>query len=82
MTVNGEAPGARSARRPWRYEISVRGHLGETMRLAFPALRAEMRGADTVLTGELPDASALYGVLAEIESLGLELIEVRRLQSP
>jgi len=69
-------------RRPWRYEISVRGHLGEMTRLAFPALRAETRGADTVLTGELPDTSALYGVLAEIESLGLELIEVRRLQTP
>jgi hypothetical protein len=82
MPINGEAPGARSARRPWRYEISVRGHLGETVRLAFPALRAKTRGADTVLTGELPDTSALYGVLAEIESLGLELIEVRRLQSP
>jgi len=82
MPINGEAPGARSPRRPWRYEISVRGHLGETMRLAFPALRAETRGADTVLTGELPDTSALYGVLAEIESLGLELIEVRRLQLP
>jgi hypothetical protein len=78
---NSEAPRARSARRPWRYEISVRGHLGEMMRLAFPALRAETRGADTVLTGELPDTSALYGVLAEIEALGLELIEVRRLRT-
>jgi hypothetical protein len=31
-----------------------------------------------VLTGALPDQSALYGMLAEIEALGLELIEVRR----
>jgi epsilon-lactone hydrolase len=82
MPSNGEAPGARSARQPWRYQISVRGHLGETMRVAFPALRAETRGADTVLTGELPDTSALYGVIAEIEALGLELIEVRRLRPP
>ena len=27
----------------------------------------------------LPDRAALYGVLAEIEALGLELLEVRRL---
>jgi hypothetical protein len=27
----------------------------------------------------LPDQAALYGVLAEIEALGLELLEVRRL---
>jgi hypothetical protein len=33
----------------------------------------------TVLTGPLPDQAALYGVLAEIEALGLELLEVRRL---
>jgi len=82
MPSSSEVPRARSARRPWRYEISVRGHLGEMMRLAFPNLRAQTRGADTVLTGELPDTSALYGVLVEIETLGLELIEVRRLLSP
>jgi len=35
-------------------------------------------GANTVLTGGL-DQSALYGVLAEIEALGLDLLEVRRL---
>jgi hypothetical protein len=32
-----------------------------------------------VLTGLLPDPSALYGILAQIEALGLELIEIRRL---
>jgi hypothetical protein len=62
-----------------QYEICVRGHLGETMRFAFPAMQAQRRGQDTVLTGALPDQSALYGMLAEIEALGLELIEVRRL---
>jgi len=49
------------------------------IRSAFPALRAEPRGEDTVLSGTLPDRAALYGVLAEIEALGLELLEVRRL---
>ena len=62
-----------------QYAIYVRGHLGETMRSAFPSLRAQPRGEDTVLTGALPDQAALYGVLAEIEALGLELLEVRRL---
>jgi hypothetical protein len=32
-----------------------------------------------VLTGLLPDRSALYGTLAEIEALGLDLIELRKL---
>jgi hypothetical protein len=64
---------------PQRYEICVRGRLGETIRSAFPALQARTRGDATVLTGVLADQAALYGVLAEIEALGLELIEVRRL---
>jgi hypothetical protein len=62
-----------------QYEIRVRGHLGETMRGAFPELRARVDGADTVLTGLLSDQAAVYGVLAAIESLGLELLEVRRI---
>ena len=49
------------------------------MRSAFPALEADKRGEDTLLTGTLQDQAALYGVLAVIEELGLELVEVRRL---
>ena len=64
---------------PHRYRIRVRGRLGPTMRCAFPALQARASGGDTVLTGPLCDRAALYGVLAEIEALGLELLEVRRL---
>jgi hypothetical protein len=71
--------GAVSGPQPQQYEIWVRGHLGEIMRSTFPALRAQQRGEDTVLTGTLPDQAALHGVLAEIDALGLELLEVRRL---
>jgi hypothetical protein len=60
------------------YEIRVRGHLGQTMRTAFPELRVRVEGGDTVLIGSLPDQAAVYGVLAAIESLGLELVAVRR----
>jgi hypothetical protein len=49
------------------------------MRSAFPTLRAQAKGGDTLLTGPLPDRAALHGVLAEIEALGLELLEVHRL---
>lgn len=66
-------------RQPQQYKICVRGHLGETLRSAFPGLQARTRDDDTMLTGVLADQAALYGVLAEIEALGLELIEVRRL---
>jgi len=62
---------------PARYAIRIHGHLGATVLSAFPALVPHWNGADTVLTGRL-DRSALYGVLAEIEALGLELVEVRQ----
>jgi hypothetical protein len=61
-----------------RYVIRIDGHLGATVLSAFPALASQRHGAHTVLTGLL-DQSALYGVLAEIEALGLDLLEVRQL---
>ncbi|MCU1617695.1 MAG: hypothetical protein JWO98_5235 [Frankiales bacterium] len=63
-----------------RYAIRINGHLGAAMLCAFPHMRSQRRGAHTVLTGLL-DRSALYGVLAEIEALGLDLVEVRRLET-
>jgi hypothetical protein len=65
--------------RPVRYQIRIRGRLGRTIRAAFPGLRAESRGEDTLLAGVLADQAALHGVLIQIEALGLELVDVRRL---
>jgi len=59
------------------YGIRVRGVLSDTLLEAFPGLHARTERGETVLSGELPDRAAFYGVLAEIESLGLELLEVR-----
>jgi hypothetical protein len=60
------------------YTIRIRGHLGATVLSAFPALVSQRHDAHTVLTGLL-DRAALYGVLAEIEALGLDLLEIRQL---
>jgi len=64
--------------KPVWYEISVRGRLSKTLIGAFPGLEEQVRGAETVLAGSLPDQAALYGVLYLVEALGLELLEVRR----
>jgi len=79
--------GEQRGRKPAAYQIRVRGHLGPAMRRAFPAgpamrrafpaLQAEAQARDTVLRG-VTDQAALYGALARIEELGLELLEVRR----
>jgi hypothetical protein len=66
---------------PAGYQIRVRGHLGAAALRAFPALHAATQGGDTLLRG-VADQAALHGVLARIEELGLELIEVRRLKEP
>ena len=63
---------------PARYVIRISGHLGATVLSAFPAMAPQNHGAHTVLTGLL-DRSALYAVLAEIEALGLDLLELRKL---
>lgn len=44
---------------------------------AFPTLTQRTSGQDTVLSGPLPDHSALYGVIHQLETLGLELLQVR-----
>jgi epsilon-lactone hydrolase len=65
---------------PVLYQIRVNGHLGPILLSAFPALVSQQQGTETVLTGLLADAAALYGVLSEIEALGLELLEVRQVR--
>jgi hypothetical protein len=62
-----------------RYMIRIKGHLGATLLSAFPSMAWERQGPETVLTGVL-DRAGLHGVLAEIEALSLELLEVRQLE--
>jgi hypothetical protein len=40
---------------------------------------AELKGSETELIGLLEDRSAVFGVLAQIEALGLELLELRQI---
>jgi hypothetical protein len=63
------------------YTIRISGHLGATFLSAFPAMAWKQQGAETVLIGVL-DRPGLYGVLAEIEALGLDLLEIRQIAEP
>jgi hypothetical protein len=71
---------------PGLYTIRIRGRLGATALSAFPTMVSELKDGETVLTGSLEDRSAVFGVLAQIEALGLELLELRHMtaesQSP
>ena len=62
------------------YEIRIKGRLSDSLCGAFEDFNAAVRPAETVMRGELRDQAELHGVLERIQSLGLELLEVRRLE--
>ena len=65
------------------YEIRIKGRLSDSLLAAFEGLDATVEPVETVLRGPVQDQAALYGLLNRIQSLGLELVEVRRLpQAP
>ena len=55
-------------------------HAGGNNQRTMTAAPAASRSAqDTLLTGSLPDQSALYGGIDQLEALGLQLPEIRHL---
>jgi hypothetical protein len=66
---------------PGLYTIRIRGRLGTTALSAFPSMVCELKYGETVLTGVLEDRSAVFGILGQIEALGLELLELRRIRA-
>ena len=66
---------------PDLYTFRIKGRLGATALSGFPSMASELKCGETVLSGSLEDRSAVFGVLAQIEALGLELIEVRQIQA-
>ena len=64
------------------YQLRVEGAIPPDLLRDLDGLRVSVEPAETVLSGTLPDESALFGVLVRIHSLGLKLLEVRRLTDP
>jgi len=64
--------------KPTNYEITVRGRIGPALVDAFEGMTVTAASTDTLLRGRIVDQAALHGVLELIESLGLELLGVRR----
>ncbi|MFE2263103.1 hypothetical protein [Streptomyces griseosporeus] len=62
-----------------RYEIRVEGILSDTLAKAFPELGHVVMSGQTVLYGPVVDEAHLYGLLARCRSLGLHVVEMRRL---
>ena len=68
-----------AAVRPAYYEIRVAGALPPEALLDYERLSASVEPVETVLYGPLLDQAALHGLLARLETLGVQILEVRRL---
>jgi len=62
------------------YEIRVAGVLPPEALLDFDRLTASVEPVETVVHGPLQDQAALHGLLARLETIGVQVIEVRRLR--
>lgn len=67
-----------AAVRPSYYEIRVVGALPPEALLDYERLTASVEPVETVLHGPLLDQAALNGLLARLETLGVQILEVRR----
>ena len=61
---------------PSHYELTVKGQPGELLRAAFDDVVVCSAPGVTILSAEL-DQPGLHGLLARIEDLGLELLDMR-----
>jgi hypothetical protein len=61
------------------YEISVSGELPASVLEEIESFTVEVVPVRTVMRGPVPDQAALHGIINRLQSLGLELIEVRRI---
>ena len=68
--------------KPALYHIKVRGNLEIKWSEWFDGFSITIQAnAETVLTGEVADQSALHGLLAKVRDLSLPLLEVKRLEN-
>jgi hypothetical protein len=65
---------------PDLYTIRIKGRLGPAALSAFPTMVPELKDSETELTGLLEDRSAVFGIIGQIEALGLELLELRQIR--
>jgi hypothetical protein len=61
------------------YEIRVSGTLPPEALLDFDRLSASVEPVETVVHGPIQDQAALHGLLARLEEIGVQVLEIRRL---
>jgi hypothetical protein len=64
------------------YEITFVGQAGSALRAEFDDCEVRVGQGTTTLRAELPDQSALQGLLQRMNGLGLELVDMRVVAPP
>lgn len=63
------------------YDVTFKGEAGPAIRAQFEDLEISSRDGLSVLRVVAPDQASLYGVINRVNSLGLELIDVNRVDT-
>ena len=61
------------------YEIRIKGRVNDSQLSAFEGLDVTTEPVETIVYGPLADQEAVHRLLIRLESLGLEVVELRRL---
>jgi hypothetical protein len=61
------------------YEFRIGGRLSQPVLDLFDLLASDIERVETILHGPVRDQAELHGIIERVQSLGLELVEVRRL---
>jgi hypothetical protein len=64
------------------YQIKIEGHVNLDWSASFDEVTVQhTEDGQTILSGALPDQTALHGLLMRIRDLGLSLVEVKRIEN-
>jgi len=61
-------------------EIRIKGHIAPHWSDWFAGLTVSQTDDETILTGEVDDQAALFGLLARVRDLGLSLLSVNSVE--
>jgi hypothetical protein len=61
------------------YEIRIKGRVSDSLLSAFEGLAVSTEPVETIVYGPMADWEAVHQLLVRLESLGLEVVEFRRL---
>jgi hypothetical protein len=64
------------------YDISIKGAIDDSLCAEFEDIEVLVGHSTTRLLVDAADTAVLHGILGRIASLGLELLDVRRLEEP